>query len=75
MIAAWLCVAALAGADVVVADGPLRPGRAATIELAATTEAGAPEESPPRVGVSGGGIGALRDVRPGVWRAEPARAV
>lgn len=66
----WVAGLAVAGQDVVIADGPLRPGRAATIEIAATNAAGAPETGPPRVLVEGGGIGALQPVRPGIWRAE-----
>lgn len=67
---ALLCGAALAGQDVVVTDGPLRPGRAATIELASTTEAGAPSAAPPKLVIDGAGVGELLDVRPGIWRAQ-----
>ncbi|MEZ4240854.1 MAG: hypothetical protein R3F59_32795 [Myxococcota bacterium] len=67
---AWLTSAALAagGASVVVADGPLRPGRAAVLEVGATTGPGAPSPEPPALTLTGGALTGPEPVRDGIWR-------
>ena len=68
----WLGAAALAWGgmapafaaplDIAVADGPLRPGRAVTVEVAATDPLAVP-----RLKASQGALRALGEVRPSVW--------
>ena len=65
---AW-CTLASAGTAVVVADGPLWPGRTATLEIASLSEAGAPLTTPPALSIEGGRLlGPPRPVRAGLWR-------
>lgn len=48
--------------EVAVTDAPLRPGRAATVEVASTDP-----DSVPRLSAQGGALRSLGEVRPGVW--------
>jgi len=48
--------------DIAVADGPLRPGRAVTVEVAATDPSAAP-----RLTTSKGTVRTLGEIRDGVW--------
>jgi hypothetical protein len=69
MTLAWLVTSALAATTVVVADGPLVPGRAAVLQGATLTETGAPAVQPPALTVEGGALlSGPEPVRPGVWQ-------
>jgi hypothetical protein len=69
LAAAWMAGAlAAGGSGLVVADGSLRPGRAAVLEVGETTGPGEPSAQPPALEVSGGAITGPDGVRPGVWR-------
>lgn len=68
MIAWLLAPLAVAGVEAVVVDGVLRPGRAATLEVAATDGVGRARAEPPTLQISGATHQGPRSVRPGVWR-------
>lgn len=61
---------AFGGAAAVITDGPLRPGRVATLEIAATTPEGAPVSAAPSVAVDGGTLSEPTPGPAGIWRYE-----
>ena len=67
MIAWILAATAAAGTEVVVLDGVLRPGRAATLEVAATDAVGRALSTPPPLEILGASHQAFSPIRPGVW--------
>ncbi|MEQ1503912.1 MAG: hypothetical protein ABMB14_16845, partial [Myxococcota bacterium] len=70
MIAAfvlWFCGIATAAPEVVIADGPLRPGRAATLEVGEPPVAGVRVPAPAVV-VRGATLRGPTELRPGVWQ-------